>query len=58
MAGNYNQVYKAMKDYDFYSRWGRGDMKKYVRDYRERVQTAPAAAAATATPVTAAPDLR
>ena len=36
---NYEQVYKEMKDYDFYSRWGHGDMKKYVQDYWQRVQT-------------------
>ena len=30
---NYDQVYKEMKDYDFYSRWGHGDMKKFVQDY-------------------------
>lgn len=39
---NYEQVYKEMKDYDFYSRWGHGDMKKYVQDYWQRVQTQPA----------------
>jgi len=36
---NYEQVYREMKDYDFYSRWGQGDMKKYVQDYWQRVQT-------------------
>jgi protein tyrosine/serine phosphatase len=36
---NYEQVYKEMKDYDFYSRWGHGDMKKYVEDYWQRVQS-------------------
>jgi protein tyrosine/serine phosphatase len=35
---NYDQVYKEMKDYDFYSRWGHGDMKKYVQDFWQRVQ--------------------
>jgi protein tyrosine/serine phosphatase len=44
---NYDQVYKEMKDYDFYSRWGHGDMKKYVQDYWQRVQTVSAPAAAT-----------
>lgn len=29
----YDQVYKEMKDYDFYTRWGHGDMKKFVQDY-------------------------
>jgi protein tyrosine/serine phosphatase len=30
---NFDQVYKEMKDYDFYTRWGHGDMKKFVQDY-------------------------
>ncbi|HYG09334.1 MAG TPA: tyrosine-protein phosphatase [Pyrinomonadaceae bacterium] len=53
---NYEQVYKEMKDYDFYTRWGHGDMKKYVKDYWERVQgtSAPVPAAST----TVAPVLR
>ncbi|HJR07711.1 MAG TPA: tyrosine-protein phosphatase [Pyrinomonadaceae bacterium] len=38
---NYDQVYKEMKDYDFYTRFGHGDMKKYVQDYWQRVQTTP-----------------
>src|SRR5205814_7673678 len=25
---NFDQVYKEMKDYDFYTRWGHGDLKK------------------------------
>ena len=47
---NYEQVYKEMKDYDFYSRWGHGDMKKYVQDYWQRVQpgTLPAVTATAA----------
>ncbi|HEY0099256.1 MAG TPA: tyrosine-protein phosphatase [Pyrinomonadaceae bacterium] len=45
---NYEQVYKEMKDYDFYTRWGHGDMKKYVQDYWQRVQTTPAPTPATA----------
>jgi hypothetical protein len=36
---NYEQVYKEMKSYDFYTRWGHGDMKKYVKDYWQRMQT-------------------
>lgn len=36
---DYDQVYKEMKDYDFYTRWGHGDMKKYVQDYWTRIQT-------------------
>lgn len=30
---NFDKVYKEMKDYDFYTRWGHGDMKKFVEDY-------------------------
>jgi protein tyrosine/serine phosphatase len=38
---NYDQVYAEMKQYDFYTRFGHGDMKKYVQDYWARVQTTP-----------------
>jgi protein tyrosine/serine phosphatase len=30
---NYDQVYAEMKKYDFYTRFGHGDMKKFVEDY-------------------------
>lgn len=36
---NFDQVYAEMKNYDFYTSWGHGDMKKYVEDYWARVQT-------------------
>ncbi|HYP02534.1 MAG TPA: tyrosine-protein phosphatase [Pyrinomonadaceae bacterium] len=55
---NYEQVYKEMKDYDFYSRWGHGDMKKYVQDYWQRVQTSSAPTPTAATTVTLAPVLK
>jgi protein tyrosine/serine phosphatase len=42
---NYDQAYAEMKDYDFYTRWGHGDMKKYVDDYWQRMQTNNSAAA-------------
>ena len=29
----YDQVYAEMKKYDFYTRFGHGDMKKFVQDY-------------------------
>ncbi|HEV2802472.1 MAG TPA: tyrosine-protein phosphatase [Pyrinomonadaceae bacterium] len=53
---NYEQVYREMKAYDFYSRWGHGDMKQYVKDYWQRMlaQSAPA----TPTNATAATALR
>lgn len=35
---NYDQVYAEMKDYDFYTSWGHGDMKKYVQDYWSHLQ--------------------
>ncbi len=35
---DYDRVYKEMKDYDFYTRWGHGAMKDYVQDYYQRIQ--------------------
>ena len=35
---SYDQAYAEMKDYDFYTRWGHGDLKKYVEDYWQRIQ--------------------
>jgi protein tyrosine/serine phosphatase len=43
---NYDQAYAEMKDYDFYTRWGHGDMKKYVDDYWQHMQANGAAASA------------
>ena len=34
----YDQVYAEMKKYDFYTRWGHGDMKKFVKDYATSFQ--------------------
>ena len=34
---NYEQAYNEMKAYDFYTRFGHGDMKKYVEDYWQRI---------------------
>jgi protein tyrosine/serine phosphatase len=45
---NYDQVYAEMKQYDFYTRFGHGAMKKYVEDYWQKMQSAPAVAASTA----------
>jgi protein tyrosine/serine phosphatase len=36
---NYDQVYAEMKKYDFYTRWGHGDMKKFVQDYATSFQS-------------------
>ena len=51
---NFDQVYSEMKKYDFYTRWGHGDFKKFVEDYAAEIQnkanaTATVAAGATAT---------
>ena len=35
---NFDQVYAEMKKYDFYTRWGHGDFKKFVQDYAESHQ--------------------
>jgi protein tyrosine/serine phosphatase len=35
---NYDQAYAEMKKYDFYTRWGHGDMKKFVQDYAASFQ--------------------
>ena len=35
---NFDQVYDEMKSYDFYTRFGHGDIKKYVEDYWQRIQ--------------------
>jgi protein tyrosine/serine phosphatase len=40
---NFDQVYQEMKDYDFYTRWGHGEMKRYVEDYWQREQAQHAA---------------
>jgi len=35
----YEQVYREMKDYDYYSRWGHGALGDYVKDYYQSFQT-------------------
>lgn len=44
----FDQVYAEMKDYDFYTRWGHGDMKKFVEDYAQNFTTAAVQGAAAA----------
>ena len=44
---NYDQVYAEMKKYDFYTRWGHGDMKKFVQDYAANLLTRHASAIVT-----------
>ncbi|HEX8747666.1 MAG TPA: tyrosine-protein phosphatase [Pyrinomonadaceae bacterium] len=36
----FEQVYAEMKKYDFYTSWGHGAFKDFVRDYYERMQAA------------------
>ena len=45
---NFDQVYAEMKKYDFYTRWGHGDMKKFVEDYAVSFQNRNTTAAAAA----------
>jgi protein tyrosine/serine phosphatase len=40
---NYDQVYAEMKKFDFYTRFGHGDLKKFVQDYAESFQSKQAA---------------
>jgi protein tyrosine phosphatase (PTP) superfamily phosphohydrolase (DUF442 family) len=42
---NFDQVYKEMKQYDFYTSWGHGAFKDFVQDYYTQVQQSKAAAA-------------
>jgi protein tyrosine phosphatase (PTP) superfamily phosphohydrolase (DUF442 family) len=46
---NFDQVYSEMKKFDFYTRWGHGDFKKFVEDYAENLQTTTTAAAGATT---------
>jgi len=34
-----DQAYAEMKDYDFYTRWGHGDLKTFVEDYSKKFQS-------------------
>jgi protein tyrosine/serine phosphatase len=35
---NFDQVYKEMKQYDFYTSWGHGAFKDFVEDYYAQIQ--------------------
>jgi hypothetical protein len=37
---NFEQVYKEMKQYDFYTSWGHGAFKDFVEDYYSQRQKA------------------
>jgi len=45
----YDQAYSEMKDYDFYTRFGHGDLKTFVEDYAQKMVSNNSAVAATAT---------
>ena len=45
---NFEQVYQEMKKYDFYTSWGHGAFKDFVKDYYEQLQ----AAKTSANPIT------
>jgi protein tyrosine phosphatase (PTP) superfamily phosphohydrolase (DUF442 family) len=40
---NFDQVYKEMKQYDFYTSWGHGAFKDFVQDYYTQIQQSKAA---------------
>lgn len=42
---NFDQVYKEMKQYDFYTSWGHGAFKDFVQDYSAQMQQSKTAAA-------------
>ena len=44
----YDQAYAEMKDYDFYTRFGHGDLKTFVEDYARKMQNS-ATSSATST---------
>jgi protein tyrosine phosphatase (PTP) superfamily phosphohydrolase (DUF442 family) len=49
---NFDQVYKEMKQFDFYTAWGHGAFKDFVRDYYEKQQANKAATQTTTTETT------
>ena len=44
---NFDQVYAEMKKFDFYTSWGHGSFKDFVRDYYDKIQIARASTPAT-----------
>lgn len=52
---NFEQVYKEMKQFDFYTSWGHGAFKDFVKDYYEQMQasktTAPSVTTEDTSPV-------
>ena len=45
---NLDQAYTEMKDYDFYTRFGHGDLKTFVEDYSQKMPKASATAVSSA----------
>jgi protein tyrosine phosphatase (PTP) superfamily phosphohydrolase (DUF442 family) len=41
---NFEQVYKEMKQYDFYTSWGHGAFKDFVKDYYDQMSATTSAA--------------
>ncbi len=52
---DFEQVYREMKNYDYYSRWGHGAIKDYVQEYYGLMKTAKAAVKVTSAPAIAVP---
>lgn len=50
---DYDQVYAEMKKFDFYTSWGHGSFKDFVKDYYQQVQTRTAQAADAPAPAAA-----
>jgi len=44
---NLDQAYTEMKDYDFYTRFGHGDLKTFVEDYSQHMQNSATTAVTT-----------
>ena len=52
---DFDQVYREMKNYDYYSRWGHSAIKEYVQEYYELMKTAKTAVKVTAVPAAVLP---
>ncbi len=52
---NYDRVYREMKNYDFYTRWGHGEMKTFVQDFAAKMESQRLAAAVSSTAIEAQP---
>lgn len=49
---DFDQVYKEMKQYDFYTSWGHGAFKDFVKDYYAKKQSSNGQAVTETTPAT------